>query len=177
MPKQGVLNLTSLVEELVQQGEKIDDAGLARVAEQVGKAFQVQPGEVAILRLDQKGKFLRFLVPEKLRAVGQIPLTSTSSLAARTAREKRVDLVNHFTVVPHASVFEAVPLGEERGDPIQKIMSVPILDDGKVTGVIQVSRKGRSTSSAGPDFTPQDLRELARAAEAIAPCLRSFVAD
>jgi hypothetical protein len=56
-------------------------------------------------------------------------------------------------------------------------MSAPILFDGKVVGVIQVSRKGKSTASAGPDFTPQDLRELVGAAEAIAPCLRLFVVD
>lgn len=177
MPRQTALNLTSLIEELVQRGEKIDGAGLARVAENVGRAFQVQPDEVAILGFDQKGKFLKFLVPEKLQEVGQIPLTSTSSLAARSAREKRADLINHFTVVPHASVFEAVPLGEERNDPIQKIMSAPILFDGKVLGVIQVSRKGKSTASAGPDFTPQDLRELVGAAEAIAPCLRLCLLD
>jgi GAF domain len=177
MSKQAVLNLASLVEELVQRGEKIDGAGLAKVAEQVGRAFQVQPDEVAILGLDQNGRFLKFLVPEKLQGVGQIPLTSTSSLAARTAREKRADLINHFTVVPHASVFEAVPLGEERSDPIQKIMSAPILFDGKVVGVVQVSRKGKSTASAGPDFTPQELRELLGAAEAIAPCVRLIVVD
>ena len=177
MPRQAVLNLTSLVEELVQRGENIDGAGLVKVAEQVGKAFHVQPEEVAILGFDRKEKFLKFLVPEKLQAVGQIPLTSTSSLAARSAREKRADLINHFTVVPHASVFEAVPLGEERSDPIQKIMSAPILFEGTVVGVIQVSRKGKSTASAGPDFTPQELRELVGAAEAIAPYLRLFVPD
>ncbi len=177
MPKQAVSNLTPVVEELLQRGETIDGAGLARVAEQVGKVFQVQPAEVAILGFAQEGRFLKFLVPEKLQPVGQIPLTSTSSLAARTAREKRADFINHFTVVPHASVFEAVPLGEERGDPIQKIMSVPIFFDGKVVGVIQVSRKGKNKASAGPDFTPQDLRELAEAAEVIAPCLPLCVLD
>jgi len=175
MPKQAVSNLTPLVEELVQRGEKIDGAGLARVAAQIGKVFEVQPDEVAILGFDPKGRFLKFLVPEKLQTMGQIPLTSTSSVAARTAREKRAEFINHFTVVPHASVFEAVPLGGERSDPIQKIMSVPILFDGKVVGVIQVSRKGKSTASAGPDFTHQDLRELAGAAEVIAPCVRLCV--
>jgi GAF domain-containing protein len=177
MPKQAVSDLAPLVEELVQRGEKIDGARLARIAEQVGKAFQVQPDEVAILGLTQKGRFLKFLLPEKLQGVGQIPLTSTSALAARTAREKRADIVNHFTVVPHASVFEAVPLSEERGNPIQKIMSAPIVFDGKVLGVIQVSRKGKNTASAGPDFTPQDLRELAGVAEMIAPCLQLCVPD
>ena len=177
MPKQAVSNITALVETLIQSGGKIDGAGLASIAEGVVKNFQVGQDEVAILGVDQTGKFLRFLVPEKLQGIGKIPLTSTSSLAARTAREKRADLINRFTAVPHASVFEAVPLREERGDPIQKIMSAPVLFDGKVLGVIQVSRKGKSTASAGPDFTPQDLRELVGAAEAIGPCLQGCIQD
>lgn len=75
-------------------------------------------------------------------------------------------------MVPHASVFEAVPIAEERrGDPIQKIMSSPILASGKVVGVLQVSRKGKAASDAGPDFTHPQLRELKLIADAIAPCV------
>ena len=109
---------------------------------------------------------------DNLRTVGQIPLSSTNSLAARTVREKRPELINHFSVVPHASVFEAVPIAEEqRGDPIQKIMSSPIQSSGKVIGVIQVSRKGKAMTDAGPDFTHPQLRELKLIADALAPCI------
>jgi GAF domain-containing protein len=163
--------LKRLAEEKVKGGGTLTAEALPEMAALVGKAFAVQPGEVAILACTQQGKFLRFLVPEKLQAVGQIPLTSTSALAARTAREQRAEIINRFAAVPHASVFEAVPLAEERGDPIQKIMSAPITKDSKVLGVIQVSRKGKSGPSAGPDFTPQDLRDLVSIATLLAPCL------
>ena len=121
--------------------------------ELISKNFGLQPHEVAILGLTSDGRSLRFLAPDNLRTVGQIPLSSTNSLAARTVREKRPEMINHFSVVPHASVFEAVPIAEEqRGDPIQKIMSSPILSAGKVIGVLQVSRKGKAATRCRTRF-------------------------
>ena len=43
------------------------------------------------------------------------------------------------------------------GEPIQKIISAPILFEGKVVGVMQVSRKGGNLASSGPDFTAEEL--------------------
>jgi hypothetical protein len=43
------------------------------------------------------------------------------------------------------------------GESIQKIISAPILFEGKVVGVMQISRKGGTLVSAGPDFTPEEL--------------------
>jgi GAF domain-containing protein len=138
----------------------------------ISKNFAVQAHEVAILGLTPDGKSLRFLAPETLRTVGQIPLTSTSSLAVRTVREKRPEIINHFSVVPHASVFEAVPIAEDkRGEAIQKIMSSPIVSGGHVIGVLQVSRKGKAAADAGADFTHPQLRELKIISDALAPCI------
>jgi hypothetical protein len=39
-------------------------------------------------------------------------------------------------------------------------VSAPILCDGKVVGVMQISRKGTSASNAGPDFTAEDLGKV-----------------
>jgi hypothetical protein len=155
---------------------KTHDAGepvqLNRAVELISKNFAVQPHEVAILALATDTRFLRFVLPENLRTVGQIPLSSTNSLASRTVREKRPEIVNHFSFVPHASVFEAVPIADEqRGEPIQKIMSSPISFNNKVIGVIQVSRKGRTAADAGPDFTHPELRELKSVADILAPCI------
>ena len=124
-------------------------------AELISKNFGVQTHEVAILGLTSDGRSLRFLAPDNLRTVGQIPLSSTNSLAARTVREKRPELINHFSVVPHASVFEAVPIAEEqRGDPIQKIMSSPILlgepRDRRPSGL----PKGQGRDGRRPGFHP-----------------------
>jgi|ERR1700680_2160666 len=169
-------DLKRLIKEAIDLGTGLDGARLVEVLHVVGKAFAVQPDEIAILVVFQ-GRFLKFLIPAKLQSIGQIPLTSATSLAARTARERKPELINHFTAVPHASVFEAVPLFDQRGDPIQKIMSAPFILDGKSIGVIQVSRKSKTVATAGPDFTPQNLRDLVAFAGALAPCIPLFVAD
>ena len=152
--------LGRIADGLADEPNRAAAATVVRVAEEVAKSFGVKPDEVAILALVQEGKFLKFLIPEKLQAIGTIPLTSTSALAARTARDKRAELINNFTTARHASVFEGVPLGGRQGELIHKIMSAPLAVDNKVVGVVQISRKGRSPSEAGPDFTQKDLRDL-----------------
>lgn len=167
-----VADLTRVVDELVKAGGPIEGSTLAKLSEQIAKEFKVKSDEVAILALTEGDKFLQFLVPEKLKQVGNIPMTSTNALAVRTAREKRPEVINNFSTARHPTVFEAVPLGPERGDPIQKIMSVPITADNKVLGVIQVSRKGKTMGAAGTDFTPKELSELVKVAAVMARCLK-----
>jgi hypothetical protein len=172
MASEQIGELKKWATDTAKKGNGGDPIPFVRAMELISKNFGLQAHEVAILGLTNDGRSLRFLAPENLRTVGQIPLSSTNSLAARTVRERRPELINHFSVVPHASVFEAVPIAEERrGDPIQKIMSSPILASGKVVGVLQVSRKGKAASDAGPDFTHPQLRELKLIADALAPCV------
>ncbi len=130
-------------------------------------------------------KLLRFLFPVELQAVGSIPL-SGSSIAARTATNKQAQIFNKFSQVPHSNVFEkiklqALPKETATPPPIQKLMSAPIVDEeGAVLGVVQISRKGISPGSAGPDFTEQDLQLLERAARRVAvvmPEIRSSKFD
>ncbi|MBZ5702183.1 MAG: GAF domain-containing protein [Acidobacteriia bacterium] len=150
---------------------------LATVAERLAKALDVQPDEVAILALSGRTRQLQFLSPEKLRNVGSIPASSTSSLAARTARENRPEIVNNFPNTRHASVFEGVPLeGRDTVDTIQKIISAPILAEGKVIGVLQVSRKGTSPRKAGPDFTQEDLGKVLALCRPLGKLLPHFLA-
>ena len=133
---------------------------LDELSAKIAGVFGVKPDEVAILAITGKGLMLRFLVPTKLQTVGTIPLSSTNALAAKTARERRAEIQNNFANARHASVFEGVPLGRNPGETIQKIMSAPILRDGKIAGVIQISRKARSQDTAGGDFQAEDLRKL-----------------
>lgn len=160
----------SLVDLLVRAGLAPDSEALEKVAQIMAKLFGVDPDEVAILRLDPKSKNLKFVIPEKLAAVGSIPLSSATALAARTVRERRPELVNNFNTTRHASVFEGVPLGRH-GESIHKIMSAPILNETDVRGVVQISRKGRSSADAGADFTQKDLRALT----SVCPVLYRFV--
>lgn len=160
------------VSEAMRKDAAGEPVAVDRVVELIRKQFAVHSHEVAILVTMPDERFLRFVVPANLQSVGRIPLTSTGAVAARTVREKRAELINHFAVVPHSSVFEAVPIAEDaRGVAIQKLMSVPIMLDKKVIGVIQVSRKGATAAEAGPDFVPQQLRELRTIADALAPSM------
>jgi transcriptional regulator with GAF, ATPase, and Fis domain len=158
--------------ELARRRGDGDEIGLNRAVELISRNFSVRPHEVAIFALTPDERFLQFLTPEKLREVGQIPTTSTHSLAARTVREKRAEVINHFSVIPHSSVFEAVRIEKDQPtEAIQKIMSAPLVVERRVVGVIQISRKANSAPDAGPDFTHQQLRELKIIAESLAPCI------
>jgi hypothetical protein len=138
----------------------------------LAKMFQVQPTEVALLRLDHG--LLRFIFPEELTTAGSIPLSS-SSIAAHTAISKKSEIFNNFARVKHASIFETIKLGASEGMdtgeplPIQKLMSAPVVDEScKVLGVIQISRKGSDPIYAGIDFSREDLHELELAAGILA---------
>lgn len=165
-----LIEVSTLINGMLSRGTKLETAHFAKIAESAARIFSVQTDEVALLSLTADGRFLRFRVPERLQSVGEIPVTSGSALAARTVREKRAEFVNNFSTVPHASVFEAVRLNDKRHEPIQKIMSAPIFSEGKVAGVIQVSRKAKAAEGA-KDFTPHDLRHLASIAELLGPVL------
>ncbi len=155
------LSVAKLVEEMRKVGGFPPEDALRKLAVQIGNAFGARKDEVAILRLSPEGRALRFLYPVKLQKVGEIPLTTTHSLATKTIRDKRAEIVNNFSVFKHPTVFESVDLSaEEKANPIQKIMSVPMVTEGKVVGVIQISRKGFAGDNIGPDFTPKDVNEL-----------------
>lgn len=126
----------------------------------VAKIFHVGETEVALLELN--GSLLNFIYPAELKTAGAIPLSS-SAVAARTARTRLGDIFNGFTQVKHFSVFELVKLGDTGLDAqvIQKLMSAPVFaGNGDVIGVIQISRKAPRLEAAGPDFTPDDLKNL-----------------
>jgi GAF domain-containing protein len=152
--------IEQLIDRWMEDPEPVSSENLQTLAGKFAALFHVGADEVAILAATTGGKALQFLVPARLRVVGTIPFTSTAALAAKTAREKRAELQNKFSFTRHASVFEGVPLGWREGESIQKIMSAPILADGKTVGVVQISRKGRTPEEAGPDFTSDELRKL-----------------
>jgi hypothetical protein len=109
--------------------------------------------------------------------LGFIPLSSTSAIAARTARESRPDIINNFASVRHATVFEGVKIGGESSELIQKMISAPILSGDKVVGVIQVSRKGPNLSIAGPDFSADDLGKVLALCKPLGKLLQHITGD
>jgi len=142
-----------------------------RACVKLARILGVHRHEIALLRREKNS--LRFVFPPELRAAGVLPL-SGSAVAARTAATRTSLLSNGFSRVRHVSLFESVKLGDAEDEssqqmPIQKIMSVPLVSpEGKVLGVVQVSRKGPDVSLAGLDFTGDDLKKLEKAAEILA---------
>jgi len=133
----------------------------------LAEIFGVRPDEVAIFGRDRvfEKEALRFLWPPHLAkaASGYVPLSSGSSLAVRTFVDRRPFINLTFASTQHASYFEILPLDKEsgrRGQPIQKIISAPVRKEGGFEGVVQVSLKGASPESAGPDFAANDLSLL-----------------
>lgn len=147
------------------------------LAERIAKNLSVKTDEVAILAVSEKHRSLQFLVPEVLRNIGSIPLSSTSALAARTVRESRPDIVNNFSAMRHASVFEGVRADSLNGTAIQKIISAPILHESKVIGVIQISRKGATPADAGADFSADDLGQLLAICKPLGKLMRHIAND
>ena len=175
----------SLVTELERLADAFGDSRQvaptnvwSSVAEKVAKNLGVKIDEVGILGQSAKWRHLYFLAPEALKNVGFIPLSSNSALAARTARESRPEIDNNFAMARHATVFEGVKTGAgDPGDSIQKIMSAPILAGDKVVGVIQISRKGSSSMTAGPDFTPADLGKVMALTKPLGKLLQRLVSE
>src|ERR1700747_3801253 len=104
----------------------------------LAKIFQVQYNEVALLRLESG--LLRFIFPEHLRTTGAIPLSS-KAVAAHTALSKKAEIFNNFARVKHAGIFETIRHNETGSHetappppPIQKLMSVPLIDTGTPRG-------------------------------------------
>lgn len=153
-----------------------------RIAGELAKTFGTQSDEVGIMRVDKAS--LVFVYPAKLHNVGSIPLNTSNSVAARTATTKRAEIINNFAQAKHASVFEAVELGqaakhipgqkheEKQQHVIQKLMSVPVMGPAGAVGVVQVCRKGISAPAAGLDFTPGDLQKLVSIVGALAKCFK-----
>jgi len=151
--------------------------GPANICAAIAKLFEVIPTDVGLLMVE--GDFLKFLFPVELQTAGAIPLSS-SAVAARSAMQREATLFNRFAQVPHHSVFEKIKLDSskpvsEMPDPIQKMMSAPIIaEDGTVIGVVQVCRKGMTPGIAGPDFTGADLQLLERVARRVSIAMMEF---
>ncbi len=166
--------IARLVDEATRGGKGLAEDILTKMVQELAKLFSVKTDEVAILQLSPEGAILNFLYPFKLRKVGSIPMSTTNSLAVRTAREKRPEMINNFPAQKHPTVFESVSLGEQKQEtqPIQKIISAPLLVEAKSVGVIQISRKGKSPTTAGADFTIRDLTMLMTTAGLLAKCFK-----
>jgi hypothetical protein len=163
----------------VQEVLEIRPRTAARFCAEVARIFAVRPTEVGLLIVEDA--CLEFIFPLKLQSAGAIPLSS-SAVAARTAVAGKAFLFNRFPAVPHHTVFERIKLDDseplsELPDPIQKLMSAPVIgEDNRVVGVIQVCRKGMTSALSGSDFSEQELTKLEKIGRLIAPYMQEMKA-
>jgi hypothetical protein len=159
-----------IVEECMHEG--LTDANLDRLVNALAQPFKVRADEVGIFRVE--GPWLTFVYPVKLRNIGTIPLNANGSIAAQTVNTGRPQIINNFTQVRHATLFEAVSLADnydKASAVIQKMMSVPLAGPSGIIGVLQISRKGATPGKAGADFNFSDLQKLLPKAASFAKLL------
>ena len=143
----------------------------------IAGAFGVRNDEVAVLLVNSQNAMFRFVYPDTLYKAGTNTFpVSAASIAGQTFRTRKGRAYNDVTDVRHLSVYERV---QTPGGPIlhiQKLISAPlVLPDETPIGVIQVSRKGKTTEEAGPDFTDADLARLNEACRELAPRINGII--
>jgi hypothetical protein len=160
-----VMELERLADALASESSDPSRIAFASVAERIAKALSVRTDEVAILDLSHRWRHLHFVVPEALKNVGFIPLSSKTALAARTTRESRPEIINDFTSVKHATVFEGVKLTAESANSFRKL-SAPQFSPG--------IKSSASYKSAARALT-RSLQALISLPKTSEKCLRSAI--
>ena len=102
--------------------------------------------------------------------LGSIPLTKRDAIAVRVVTARRGEVINNVPMVKHVTFFESVKL-RDQPTPIQKMVTTPIMVRQQAVGVVEISRKGTSSGTAGPDFTEADLRRASEIFDLIGPYL------
>lgn len=141
-----------------------------RVVKAVCQQFGTRSDEVAILMATSDRKHLRFAAPRKFADLGTIPVSKRDSIAVGIFNRGTGEAINNVPMVKHVAFFESVKI-RDRVMPIQKMVTVPIVHDGQVVGVAQISRKGETPAEAGPDFGQADVVRAEELFQAVAPFL------
>jgi hypothetical protein len=168
--------LGEILSAMVQQKDRVADRRELLldmsdlIVKAVSQAFSCKPEEVAILLLTSDGRHLRFIAPRPFSELGTIPLTKRDAIAVRVLSSRRGEVINNVPMVKHVTFFESVKL-KDQPTPIQKMVTTPILVRQQPVGVVEVSRKGTSSGTAGPDFTDADLRRATEIFDLIGPYL------
>lgn len=129
------------------------------VARGAAEVFGRQVDEIGILIVSADGKYLRFAAPRKLCDLGTIPTTKRDSIAVGVFTRKVGEANNNVPLVRHVAFFESVRV-TDKVLPIMKMVTVPIISNGQIVGIAQVSKKGDTLTEAGPDFNAADVRRV-----------------
>lgn len=152
----------TLCDRLLQGGgadEKRFEEFLTAAAEALSRIFSLYPDEVSLLVTDKREELLYFGKPDYLRNAGILPMSSFDSLAVESLRTAKARVVNNMKKDRYSSIFEMVKNPIRPNQPIQKMLIIPAISHGKRLGVVELNRKGPTSSEAGPQFSEEDLRQ------------------
>jgi hypothetical protein len=170
-----VKELIEILSAMAAQKEKVGDRLELlldmgdRVVKTVSREFACKPDEVAILILSVDRRHLRFVAPRPFANLGTIPVTKRDSIAVGVLSRRAGEIINNVPMVKHVSFFEAIKLRDRPVQPIQKMVTTPLLVRSEAVGVAEISRKGETPRDAGPDFTAADARRAKELFDAVAP--------
>jgi len=136
-------------------------------------AGQAHNGRTAILMVDADGSHLSFAFPQHL-ARGNVMPIDHKSFAGRVVLKKAVLVENSVPDEPHKDFFERIPDPAGRVLAIEKLVASPLFGrDGKVIGVVEVSRAGSESAGAEANFTSRDAVNLEKSCRVFAPFIEA----
>jgi len=148
------------------------------VADHIADLLGVNAEEVAILILTTTQKSLKFVWPPALsKSSSVLPADHKSAIASTVLSTKKGKVDNKCSESKHLRFFENVRGMDTSGSPIQKMIALPLIHGGSPLGVLEVSRKGRTPSDAGPDFTPQNAQALVAVSKEVTPLFAKLIPD
>ncbi len=144
------------------------EAVLEALATTLARAFSLNPDEIAILLLSPDRVMLQFVYPPELAKGGSNTFpVSLQSVAGHVASTGESLLLNDVQETHRLAFYERVPISGAAPAEIHKLLAVAVPGpDGAPQAVIEVSRRGSSSATAGPDFSGADQELLTRLAAA-----------
>lgn len=169
--------LEAIFKESAKSRDSLKAAGKV-ISKFISEIINVKQDEVAILLLTSTESTLKFIWPLPLfDSNAALPANYQSAFASSVLKTMKGKVDNKVAESKHLKFFENVKGLETSGLSIQKMIGVPLMLEGKCIGVLEVSRKGRTAESAGPNFTAEDGQKLVAIAKEFVPIIFKMIPD
>ncbi|HEX9665566.1 MAG TPA: GAF domain-containing protein [Thermodesulfobacteriota bacterium] len=127
----------------------------AQLDTQVAKDLNTQEGSLFVLVNDENGNILEFVYPTKLR--GNLVPVNSKSIVGKAVASGKSYIVNDLKKEKNVIVLDwLMRMGME---PVQKVITYPVMLGGRIIAVLMVVRRGDTLTQA-PDFGQEDIERL-----------------
>jgi hypothetical protein len=135
----------------------LEDTGIdyKELDRRISEMFNLPQGSVFVLNLDKQGVLLEFAYPPKLKK-NKLPVDN-KTIVGRAVIVKRPYISNNVQKESSSAFLNCLMAMES--DPVQKMITHPIVFGDKVISVLQVVRKGKNPYEI-PDFQREDLEKI-----------------